>query len=379
MGRLLIAAGGTGGHIYPGLTIATEWQHRYPAGEVLFVGTRHGLEGRLVPQGGFPLQFVQAAPLSRKPSLATLGGLARTSWGLAQALRLISSFRPTVVVGTGGYAAGPVLAAAILARKPTLIQEQNAYPGLTNRLLARWVDVIALGYEEAGHFLSSRARQVITGNPIRKEIVSQSRAGGLKNLQISEEKRVLVVFGASQGARQINQAMIDNYRQLVKKENLQVIHQTGPREYDRVLEALGSLGTLEPRGDGHAFGNLWILPYIHNMPDVLAVAHLVVARAGAISIAELTARGLPAILVPYPYAAENHQERNARVLEQAGAARVILDRELTGPALWVALEELLSHDSVLERMAAASKKLGRPEAVERIVDLIEELAGLASD
>ncbi|NLN16668.1 MAG: undecaprenyldiphospho-muramoylpentapeptide beta-N-acetylglucosaminyltransferase [Firmicutes bacterium] len=371
--RLLIAAGGTGGHIYPGMTIAQVWQARHPDGEVLFVGTARGLEKDIIPRSGWPLRLIRSAPLSRRPSWKTLRSLGLAALGLGDSIRVLRDFRPDLVVGTGGYAAGPVLAAAILQGLPTLIQEQNAFPGLTNRLLSRFAGAVALGYAEAAKHLSPRARIFVTGNPVRPEIVARERDEALHHLGLQGDKTVLLVLGASQGARTINNAMIQVFSAFLPRRDLLVIHQTGKDDYERVRGELEKLTAGGPKGDGTVYGNIWVLPYIHDMPEVLACTDLVVARAGAISIAELTARGLPCILVPFPFAAENHQEKNARVLEREGAGVVILDQELTGPSLLVTVEELLADKARLQRMAANSRRLGRPRAAWDIVDLLDSL------
>jgi UDP-N-acetylglucosamine--N-acetylmuramyl-(pentapeptide) pyrophosphoryl-undecaprenol N-acetylglucosamine transferase len=371
--RLLIAAGGTGGHIYPGMTIAQVWQARHPEGEVLFVGTARGLEKDIIPRNGWPLKLIRSAPLSRRPSWKTLRSLGLAALGLGDSFRVLRDFRPDVVVGTGGYAAGPVLAAAILQGLPTLIQEQNAYPGLTNRLLSRFAGAVALGYADAAKHLSPKARIFVTGNPVRPEIVARERDEALHFLGLKKDKRVLLVLGASQGARTINNAMAQVFPSFLQRRDLMVIHQTGKDDYQRVGDALAKLAAGSPRGDGTLFSNVWVLPYIHDMPEVLACADLVVARAGAISIAELTARGLPCVLIPFPFAAENHQEKNARVLEREGAGVVILDHELTGPLLLETVEGLLADRARLETMATNSRRLGRPRAVWDIVDLLDSL------
>ncbi len=371
--RLLIAAGGTGGHIYPGMTIAQVWQARHPEGEVLFVGTARGLEKDIIPRNGWPLELIRSAPLSRKPSWETVKSLGLAVLGLGDSLRVLRAFRPDVVVGTGGYAAGPVLAAALLQGLPTLIQEQNAFPGLTNRLLSRFAGAVALGYADAAKHLSPKARIFVTGNPIRPEIVARERDEGLHYLGLRGNKRIVLVLGASQGARTINNAMTEVFPSFLQRRDLILIHQTGKDDYQRVAGALREYASGSPKGDGTLFGNVWVLPYIHDMPEVLACVDLVVARAGAISIAELTARGLPCILVPFPFAAENHQEKNARVLEREGAGVVILDHELTGPFLFETLQGLLEDGQRLQRMAANSRRLGRPQAAWEIVDLLDSL------
>ncbi len=377
--RVLIAAGGTGGHIYPGLTIANELKKRYPAGEILFVGTQYGLEKDIVPRAGYPLELISVQYIRRALSFDLVKTGFAAVKGLVQSLRIIRQFKPDVVVGTGGYVAGPVLLAAALSRVPTLIQEQNAFPGITNRLLGRFVSAVALGYAEAERYFPKDGRVMVTGNPIRTEITAITRAEGIRRLNLRPDHRTIVVFGGSQGGLTINRAMRELAPRLKKEPRLQVIHQTGQRSYaDVVREVLGiseeGIGQLPPSVQD---GCIRIVPYIYDMPAALAAADLVVGRAGALSIAEMTARGVPAVLIPFPYAAANHQEKNARVLERAGAARVILDRDVDGDTLGTCIFELLNNPRLLHQMAAASKKLGKADAAKVIADRIAALAGWA--
>ncbi|MGI6566883.1 MAG: undecaprenyldiphospho-muramoylpentapeptide beta-N-acetylglucosaminyltransferase [Firmicutes bacterium] len=375
--RVVIAAGGTGGHIYPGLTIANELKARYPQGEILFVGTQYGLEKDIVPRAGYSLELISVQYIRRALSLDLVKTGLVALKGLVQSLGIIRQFKPDVVIGTGGYVAGPVLLAAALSRVPTFIQEQNAFPGITNRLLGRFMSGIALGYPEAGRYFPKDGRVIVTGNPIRREIAAISREEGIGRLQLRPDYRTVVVFGGSQGGLSINRAMRELAPRLKDEPRLQVIHQTGKKSYEAIARDV--LGTSGQRKEGLPpavqDGCIRIVPYIYDMPAALAAADLVVGRAGALSIAEITVRGLPAILIPFPHAAENHQEKNARVLEQAGAARVILDRDVNADTLGSCIFELLGNPELLARMAAASRELGRADAVQVIADRIADLAG----
>ncbi|NLA57396.1 MAG: undecaprenyldiphospho-muramoylpentapeptide beta-N-acetylglucosaminyltransferase [Firmicutes bacterium] len=375
--RVLIAAGGTGGHIYPGLTIANELRKRYPQGEILFVGTQYGLEKDIVPRAGYPLELISVQYIRRRLSLDLIKTGFVAFKGLSQSLGIIRRFKPDVVIGTGGYVAGPVLLAAVLRRVPTFIQEQNAFPGITNRLLGRFVSGIALGYAEASRYFPKDKRVIVTGNPIRSEIAHISKEEGIQRLNLRPGYWTVVVFGGSQGGLSINRAMRELAPRLKRESRLQVIHQTGQKSYGAIArEVLGlSDQGAEELPSAVQDGCITIVPYIYDMPAALAAADLVVGRAGAISIAEITVRGLPAVLIPFPYAAENHQEKNARVLEREGAARVILDRDVSGETLGACIFELLGNPGLLAQMAAASKKLGRADATKVIADKIVELAG----
>lgn len=378
--RVLIAAGGTGGHIYPGITIAQTLRSRHPRADILFVGTTRGLEADIVPREGFAFAGIPAHYLRRRLSLDVL----RTAWtaarGVAEAARVIGRFRPHVAVGTGGYVSGPAMAAALLRGVPIVLQEQNAYPGLTNRLLGRFARAVALGHPAAERYFGRRVRAVVTGNPIRSDIAGRSRAEGLAAFGLDPDRRTLLVFGGSQGGRSINQALVAAAPRLLNELGLQILHQTGKTGFEAVVDEaerrMAAKGVrLERAGDDRAVAGRWhIVAYIHDMPSAYAAADLVVSRAGAITLAEVTARGLPAVLVPYPYAAEGHQEANARALEAAGAAVVVLDRELSADVLVARVQELLAEPARLARMAAASRATARPDAAERIADLIEAVA-----
>ena len=372
---VLIAAGGTGGHIYPGLTIASEIKARYPSCEIVFVGSEYGLEKDIIPRAGYSLELISVQYFRRALSLDLLKTGVIALKGLGQSIRILRHLQPDVVVGTGGYVAGPVLLAAALLRVPTLIQEQNALPGITNRVLGRFMQAIALGYGEAARYFPRDDRVMITGNPIRSEITAMTRTEGIRRLQLQPGFRTIVVFGGSQGGLSINRAMRELAPRLNKDAGLQVIHQTGQKSYTGIAKEVLGKNSEEKLPAVVQDGCIRIVPYIYDMPAALAAADLVVGRAGALSIAEITARGVPAILIPFPYAAENHQEKNARVLEKAGAARVLLDEVVNGESLGALIFKLLGDKQLLNQMARASKSLGKAKATQMVVDRIVELAG----
>lgn len=368
--KVLIAGGGTGGHIYPGITIGKALLEK--GAEVLFAGTRRGLEKEIVPLEGFPIEFISADSFPRRLSWRLVRSAFTAAKGVGEAVALVRKFAPDACVGTGGYAAGPVVLAAALLGVPTVIQEQNAHPGVTNRILAYVADKVALGYEAAAAGFRQRDKLVVTGNPIRPEICEITRAEGAKRLGLDPGRKRVLITGASQGARSINRAVCEAFPKL-QRLDAEFLVAAGRGGFDALLDAL-PVPRAEGRpvlGEGRAYGNVLIVPYLYDMPAALAASDLVVGRAGAISIAEVTARGLPAVLIPYPFAAENHQEKNARVLERAGAARVILDRDLNGEALYRTVSELLGDEAALRSMAQASRSLGKPGAVWEIVALIE--------
>lgn len=366
--RILLTGGGTGGHIYPALSIAAALREKLPRMELLYVGTEDGLESRLVPRAGIPFVAVAARGLVGKRPGDVLRGVAALCRGTWQARAALRRFRPHVVVGTGGYVSGPVAAAAVLLRIPVALQEQNAVPGVTNRLLSRFAGFVAAAYEESRPCFPKAAPVVVTGNPVRPEVLRADRGESRRRLGIGAGERLVVVFMGSRGSATVNRAVTDMLPRLRGRPGVRVLFGTGEAHYDDVLRRAHALGVAPG-------GNVEIRPYIHDMVPVLAAADLVVSRAGAVTLAEVTARGLPAVLIPSPHVTHHHQERNARALAERGAARVLDEAGLTGEALAAAVLGLLEDADRLSRMAAASRRLGRPEALDRIAEGILRLAG----
>jgi len=362
--RVLITGGGTGGHIYPGLAIAQELKQRDSAIEILFVGTEKGLEKEIVPQAGLAFATITVEGLQRKISLQTLRAGMRLLKGLGQARSILQKFKPDLVVGTGGYVCGPIVAIAAWQGIPTLIHEQNAFPGITNRLLSKWVKKIAITYPESKKYFPIN-KIVITGNPVRPEVICAERKESLQKLKLEEDKKTVLVFGGSRGARSINQAMLEARADLADLEGVQIIHVTGQGDFAWIS---GQKSMVEVKK-----GNIIIRPYLHDMPTALAAADLVVCRAGATTLAELTVRGLPAILIPYPYATDNHQEYNARSLEKIQAALVLLDKDLNGNTLKQAIAQLINNSEKIQFMSENSKSLGKVKAAQEIVDCLFSL------
>lgn len=366
--RIIVSGGGTGGHIYPAITILRAIQEREPEASFLYVGTGHGLESDIVPKEGIPFATVELQGFERHFTLANLKRAGKAMLGVAKAMGIVKRFRPDVVVGTGGYVCGPVLMAANILHVPTLIQEQNVVPGITNRLLSRFVTKVAAGVPEAvAHF--PRAKVSCTGNPIRRDVMEARREEGLKAFGLCGDRPVVLVSGGSRGARSINRAMVGVLGTAADHPEIQFLHVTGKLEYEDTLKRLRAAGV-----DLEESSHIHVEPYLYNMPLALAVADLAVFRAGAIGLAELTARGIPSILIPYPYAAENHQEHNARAMMAAGAARMILNKDLDAEILQRELEDLLGHPEKLSQMAEASRALGRPEAAGEIADIALSIA-----
>jgi len=353
--RVLIAAGGTGGHIYPGIAVAKEIMRRDSLSEVLFVGTARGLEKRLVPDAGFELSLIESKGLKNVGLMGKIRGLFLLPKSFLAARKLIKKFRPDVAVGAGGYVSGPVVLMAALMRVPTLVMDSNALPGFTNRVLARFVDGAAVTFEEALPFF--RGKGVVTGNPVRHEffdIPPKPRTAATFSV---------LIFGGSQGARGINLAAVASLEFLqANRDVLQITHQTGEIDFEMVRDAYSKAGW---RAD--------VRRYISDMVNEFARADLVISRAGATTCAELSAAGKAAIMVPLPTAADDHQRKNAEALEAVGAARMILQKNLTGEVLANEIMTLLKEPDLVSRMEEASRKLARHDAAGATVEMIEKL------
>lgn len=371
--RFVVTGGGTGGHIYPALAIARGLQERYSGCEILYIGTNRGLEADIVPKAGLEFRAIRVAGLKRSLSPRNLAVFWQAARGLGEARRIMRTFRPAAVVGTGGYVCGPVVLAAAMGGIPTLIHEQNAFPGITNRILSRFARRVAVTFEDSIKYFPRRARVKLTGLPVRPEILQARRDEARQTLGLPRDATVILSFGGSQGARSINHAMVDLLGLMRERQDVSCLHVTGPAQYEEFM------GRLEAAGINLAKnGNITITSYMYDMPNALAAADVAICRAGAATLAELTCIGLPAILIPYPYAAENHQEYNARALEKRGAALVIKDADLSGDRLSQCLEELLQPASSgskrdLQAMQAASRDMGRPGALEDIVNSVGEI------
>ena len=358
--RVIIAGGGTGGHVIPALAIAQQLRKQFGA-EVLFIGTARGIETRLVPQAGFPLDLIKVGGL-KNVSLMTR---ARTMFDLPRALwtagRMLNDFRPDVVIGVGGYASGPAMLAAIRRRIPTLAFEPNVVPGFANRIVARFVSAAAVHFEETCEYFRNAK---VTGVPVRQAFFHLAP-------KPPGEAPTLLVFGGSQGAHAINQAMIDSLPGLrARIPNIRIIHQTGQRDFDAVqaaYRASGMTGSSDAAGEVHKF--------IDDMPATFARADLLVCRSGASTVGEITAAGKPAIFIPFPRAADDHQNVNARALERAGAAVVVEESNLEAAYLVDTIAALLADPARLQSMSAAAKSLAHPKAVEEIADMVRKLAG----
>ena len=360
---IVISGGGTGGHIYPGIAIANELKRKLPGAEIIFVGVKKRIEAKIVPSAGYRLKTINVQYLSRKFGIQTFTFFFSLLLGFFQSLFLLLKFKPQVVIGTGGFVSGPVVYAACWLGIPTLIQEQNSYPGITTRLLAPKVKRIHLAFEEAKKYLgkvkdSDKFR--VTGNPVRLEEKKVDRAAARSQFDLAPNKHTLLLFGGSQGASALNKILLETLAQL--SIDIQIIWQTGEPDFEKTR--------LAAKNYPH---QIYLRPFIYNMAEAYAAADLALCRAGAITIAELIQKKVPAILVPYPHAAEAHQEKNARLLVEGKAADMILEQNLNSVFLKEKIEQLIFDENRLSEMRDNCKKFYFENAAEKIAESAIEL------
>ncbi len=355
--RVIIAGGGTGGHIFPAISIAEEILWRNPGSCVLFIGTKEGLEKKTLTQKGYSLEYISSRGIVGKGIIRGIKGITSAFKGLFDSFDIIRKFGPDAVVGVGGYVSGPVVCAALLLLIPTAICEQNSIPGVTNRFLGRFVKRVFASFEASVRFFP-RERTMVVGNPIRTEIMRES-----KSTRRESDGITVLVFGGSQGARTLNISVPKAFG-ILGRHDISIIHQTGEKDIDEVKK------TYEWYGIRAA-----VFTFIENMADAYSQADLVIGRAGAGTIAEITALGKPSILVPYPFSAYGHQSENAMIMKRAGASLVLEDKDATPARLVEILRDLLK-DDILGDMAKSAKSLGRPNAAKDIVDELHKLINI---
>lgn len=355
--KIIFAGGGTGGHIFPALAMAKELEKRLPQAKIVFVGTTRGLEADLVPQYGFELEVISIIGLSRSMNINLILFPFYVFKGLSQSNCLLNRIRPDLVVGTGGYVSWPVLFLAGLKRIPTLIQEQNSYPGITTRLLAGLVDRVCLAYRESIKYFWFKKNIEVLGNPVREDIPDADRDSGFRFFGLNPHKKTLFVFGGSQGSKGINKAVLNSLRYLQQVENLQVLWQTGKRDYQMVKDQVRKNSTAAA-----------VFPFIQDMGKAYGVSDLIISRAGALSLAEIIACKKPSVLIPYPFAADDHQRKNAEHLKMKGASEIILEKDLEGEKLSRLVTDLLSDEKKLDQMSSACEELFQPRSRQLLVD-----------
>ena len=346
--RLMVSGGGTGGHIYPALALIERLKQVEPDTEVLYVGAKRGLETKIVPQAGYRLETMEVQGFRRSLSLENVKTVYLFLKAVAQAKKLIKDFRPDVVLGTGGYVSGAVLYAAAKLGVPTVIHEQNSVVGVTNKFLARYVNEVAIAFE-AARSQFAKSSVTMTGNPRAQQVAQRTNSA-------------IMIFGGSQGAPRINKAVVEALPSF-NEQPYQVIFATGRKRYDDVMGALAG----QPIGD-----NVKVVPYIEDMPDKLPHVDALVSRAGATTIAEVTALGIPTILIPSPYVTANHQVKNAEALVKKGAALMILEDQLDGRSLITQANHLMNDAAVRQKMAANSKAVGHPDASDQLIAVLKK-------
>lgn len=367
--RILFAGGGTAGHINPALAIANYISDK-EGSEIAFVGTSEGLEAELIPRLGYDLSIIKIHGFERSLNAQNFKNIIELPKSIADSKKIIKRFAPDIVIGTGGYVAGPVLFAAARMGIPTLVHESNAFPGITTRLLSRYVDTIAIGAKPAENYINKAKHIIYTGNPVRPTILSTGEFEARRILKL-DNRPFIIFFGGSLGAKDFNRTVVDWICAAAPSKKYQVMMGTGKlSQYDTVIERF-----TENKLDLKAYKDVRVSEYIYDMDVVMSAADLVVCRAGASTLSEITALGKPSILVPSPYVTANHQEHNARAIEKEGGAKVILEKDFTKEALSTAIEELVNDRERLKNMRHAAKSVGTTAASEEIYREAKRLIG----
>jgi UDP-N-acetylglucosamine--N-acetylmuramyl-(pentapeptide) pyrophosphoryl-undecaprenol N-acetylglucosamine transferase len=361
--RVIISGGGTGGHIYPGISLAYEIKDRDVNNDILFVGTERGLESKLIPREGFKILKIKARGIKRKMCFENLTAIVIFLISLCQSYKIIKKYHPNIVIGTGGYVSGSVVLMAAILGIPTFIHEQNVIPGMTNKFLSYVTRATFLSFNQSKEYFSSREKLIFTGNPMRFKNIKQNTGREYKKFNLDSSKKTILVLGGSRGAASINKAVLQGI-DLIKdviKSNWQVLLISGQDDYDNMVKIVGK--------DNKIFS---VESYLYNIEKAYSLADLVICRAGATTLSEIGAYGLPAILIPYPYATHNHQEINARVFKSEGVAILILEKDLSGGKLAQVLLDLLKDKKQLEAMAKKSRELSNMNSAKKIVDYISD-------
>lgn len=368
--RAVIAAARTGGHINPGLAIATKIKQSEKNSEILFIGTAEGLENDLVPRAGFQLKTIEAYGFNRKITISNIKKMIKTVKSQKEAKKILKDFKPDIVIGTGGYICVPVILAAKSLKIPTALHESNAFPGAAVKLLSNKVDEVFVGFEDAKTRLKKAKKITVTGTPTKiKELnLNKEQKNAIKSqLGLSKDLPVVLVFGGSQGAKSINETML---KIIINKENkdYQIIWAAGPVQYDMIREKLSDVHT-----DIQNIKNTKIVPYIYNMEEIMNMCDIVVSRSGAMTITEVVKVGKPGIFIPLPYATENHQEYNAKVLEKIGAAKIILDKDLNHSTLTKQIQDILALPNEIEEMGKKAKSIEIKDVEDKIYKEIKKI------
>ncbi|WP_125712654.1 undecaprenyldiphospho-muramoylpentapeptide beta-N-acetylglucosaminyltransferase [Companilactobacillus kedongensis] len=362
--RIVVSGGGTGGHIYPAMALIQRLKERDLVDEVLYVGTEKGLESKIVNNAGIPFKTIEIRGFKRKLTLENVKVLQLFLSSVRRSKKIIKEFRPDVVIGTGGYVSSAVVYAAHRLHIPTVIHEQNTIAGVTNKFLGNFVDKIAIAFKEAQDQFSEKRKIVFTGNPRAQEVATIEVNDRLKDFDLQPDTPTVMIFGGSRGAAPINRTTIEALEKF-SKEDYQVLFVTGRVHYDDVIKKIDSLSL--------NMDNISVRPYIDDMPEILPDISLIVGRSGATSIAEITALGIPAIFIPSPYVTHDHQTKNALSVAKNGAAIMIPEADLTGDSLYSEINKIMSSEETRNKMSAASKDIGVPDASDRLIKVLTGL------
>jgi len=361
--KVIISGGGTGGHIYPGISLAYEIKDRDIKNEILFVGTERGLESKLIPREGFKIAKIKARGIKRKICFENITAIGIFLISLFQSFKIIKKYKPDIVIGTGGYVSGSIVLLASISGIPTFIHEQNIMPGITNKFLSRITRATFVSFNQSKKYFGNKTNIIFTGNPVRFKNISQDTERESKEFDLDSLKKTILVLGGSKGAASINRAVLQGVNLIkdVIKNNWQVLLVSGQDDYDNIIKMVGKDN-----------GMFLVKSYLYDMGKAYAQADLVICRAGATTLAEIGVYGLPSILIPYPYATHNHQEVNARIFEKEGAAILILEKDLSAKKLAQILLDLLKNKNKLEMMAKKSRELSNENSSKKIVDYISD-------
>lgn len=361
--KVLVTGGGTGGHIYPAIAIANKLKEEIKNIDILFVGTKKGLESKIVPNSGFKFKTITVSGFKRRISMDTMKSTKNLFLGLKDAYKVIQSFQPDLIIGTGGFVCGPVVFIGALLKIKTVIHEQNVIPGVTNRILSKFTDKVLISFEESRQYFKNNDKIEITGNPVRRDFIDVDREKSRKDLGVDDDRIIVMVFGGSRGAERINESMVDVLIHFNHKKNIHIIHVTGETHYEKVINVFRKRNI-------QLAENIVIKDYINDMPKLMGACDLVICRSGAITLAEVTTMGLPAILIPSPYVTNNHQEYNARVLEKNGAAILLTEKELNGNNIVTLINSLIKDRKALKHMGLKSRKISKPNSTDIIYNSI---------
>lgn len=371
--KVIIAAAQTGGHINPGIAIANKIKKENKRAKIMFIGTTRGLENDLVPRAGYELKTIEAYGINRKINMQNIQNMLKTLKGLKEAKKIVKEFKPDIVIGTGGFICGPVLMAAKKYKIPTVLHESNAFPGVAVKLLSKKVDTILLGFEDAKKRLPNAKNIVVTGTPtkIKKiNLTKEQKEKMINELGLDKSLPIVLVFGGSQGAKSINTTLIDIIKNKANT-NYQIIWASGPKQYNIIKDNLKEL-----KINIDKIKNVKIIPYIYNMEEMMNLADIIISRSGAMTITEIAITGKPAIFIPFPFATENHQEYNARVLVKANSAKIILDKDLNQDTLSNILNEMIKDKNNLLKMGQNAQKVAINNVEDKIYAEIKKLIKL---